>query len=209
MRAAFLLLLLFPAAARAGVLVATVTDQKNNPIEGAVVYVKGKLGKPASTPAEAVMDQVDMQFKPYILPVLVGTRVQFPNKDQVHHNLYSFSKTKSFELPLYKGTEAAPVLFDQPGVVKMGCNIHDWMSGYVVVLENPHYAVTDASGVARFTAPNGAREVAVWSDRLKGPIGPVKTAVVGAETTTKMAFKIDAKPKVRRDVGSNRIPKYE
>jgi hypothetical protein len=64
-----------------------------------------------------------------VLPIAVGTEVRFPNHDQIHHHVYSFSRVKSFDLPLWKGEEAPPVLFDAPGVVKVGCNIHDWMMG--------------------------------------------------------------------------------
>jgi hypothetical protein len=92
------------------------------------------------------MDQVDKTFVPGVLPVLVGTQVLFPNRDNIRHHVYSFSRARSFELPLYKGEDAPPVLFDKPGVVKIGCNIHDWMSAIIVVLPNSHFAMTDAAG---------------------------------------------------------------
>lgn len=111
----------------------------------------------------AIMDQVNKTFVPGLLPVVVGTEVHFPNHDQINHHVYSFSRVKSFELPLYKGEEASPVVFDKAGVVKVGCNIHDWMSGVILVLPTPYYAVTDEGG--RFTLqdlPTGAYTLACW-----------------------------------------------
>ena len=94
----------------------------------------------------AEMNQINKTFVPAVLPIQAGTRVHFPNRDQIHHHVYSFSRTKSFELPLYRGEDARPVLFDKPGVVKLGCNIHDWMSAIILVLPTPWFAMTDADG---------------------------------------------------------------
>ncbi len=94
----------------------------------------------------ATLDQVDKTFVPGLLPIVVGTKVRFPNHDQIQHHVYSFSRTKTFELPLYKGEDAAPVLFDKVGVVKVGCNIHDWMSAIILVLPTPWFARTGADG---------------------------------------------------------------
>lgn len=73
--------------------------------------------------------------------------VSFPNKDNVRHHVYSFSPARSFELPLYKGTPAEPVLFDKPGIVRIGCNIHDWLIGYIDVAEPPYVGKTGKHGV--------------------------------------------------------------
>src|SRR3954447_11570174 len=86
-------------------------------IAQAIVFVQA-LPPGASPPSAqqlAVMDQINKTFVPAVLPVVVGTEVHFPNHDQIHHHVYSFSRTKSFELPLYKGEEAPPVLFDKVG----------------------------------------------------------------------------------------------
>jgi hypothetical protein len=117
------------------------------------------------------MDQINKTFVPGVLPVVVGTRVHFPNRDQIHHHVYSFSRTKTFELPLYKGEDAPPVLFDKVGVVKVGCNIHDWMSAIILVLPNAHYTVTDAAG--RFTLsglPAGSHALAAWHAQHRGKL---------------------------------------
>ena len=112
------------------------------------------------------MNQVGRTFVPHVLPVAVGTRVHFPNYDQIHHHVYSFSRTKTFELPLYRGEEAPPVLFDKPGVVKLGCNIHDWMAGIVLVLPYRHFAMTDAEG--RYSTATCRPATIRWSPGTNG-----------------------------------------
>jgi len=103
-----------------------------------------------------------------VLAIEVGTSVNFPNRDNIRHHVYSFSSPKKFELPLYIGTPAAPVVFDSPGVVVLGCNIHDWMVAYVYVLPTPHFARTGADGRARIEdVPAGAHEIRVWHPRLR------------------------------------------
>jgi plastocyanin len=98
--------------------------------------------------AEQEISQENKQFVPAVRVVTVGTLVRFPNRDSVRHHVYSFSPTKKFEIKLYAGTPAAPVLFDQPGVAVLGCNIHDQMVGWVVVLDTPYFAQTNAQGQA-------------------------------------------------------------
>jgi len=134
-------------------------------IAQAVVFVQAPPAGARSTAGapSAEMDQIDKTFVPGVLPVVVGTTVHFPNHDQILHHVYSFSRTKSFELPLYKGRDAPPVLFDKVGVVKVGCNIHDWMSGIILVLPTRHFSVTDDTG--RFVLrdlPAGSYELAAW-----------------------------------------------
>src|SRR5207244_3930054 len=101
--------------------------------------------------------------------VLVGSPVSFPNRDDVRHHVYSFSPAKRFDLPLYVGTPAKPVVFDTPGVVIIGCNIHDWMVGYIYVSESPYFATTDADGRADLTGlPPGRYTARVWHPQLAG-----------------------------------------
>lgn len=190
-------LLALASAAAAGELRVTTVDAAGKPVAGAVVWAHGLPVSPA--PGDAVMDQVGMEFTPHVLAVRVGARVTFPNKDQVHHHLYSFSKAKRFELPLYKGKGADPVLFDEPGVVKLGCNIHDWMFGYLVVVPNAHFAVTGADGQAVLTLPEGTKEVAVWSERVKGAEPAVHPVAGGALAVT---LKAGSSPKPRPRAGS-------
>jgi hypothetical protein len=98
----------------------------------------------------------------------VGSRVRFPNHDSVRHQVYSFSAAKKFELPLYSGGAAPTVAFDTPGVVALGCNIHDWMVGYVYVSETPYFAKTDKDGTALLKdLPAGDYNVRVWQPSMR------------------------------------------
>lgn len=92
------------------------------------------------------MDQVDIQFAPYVLIIEEGQQVAFPNRDDVRHHVYSFSKTKPFEIKLYKNTPSDPVTFSSAGVVELGCNIHDQMIGYIYVTEQANTFLSDNKG---------------------------------------------------------------
>jgi len=113
-------------------IAATVSDAHGKPVVDAVVVAvpsDGNLRLPARAPQD-VVDQVDKEFVPKVQAILVGTAVTFPNRDSVRHQVYSFSPARRFELPLYTGVPQA-VTFDKPGIVILGCNIHDWMVGYI------------------------------------------------------------------------------
>jgi plastocyanin len=160
-------LVLTPPPAAAATMTGRVVGADGQGIAGAVVFIQalpaGVQHPPQTQPA--VMDQVRKTFVPAVLPVVVGSAVHFPNNDQIHHHVYSFSRTKSFELPLYKGEEAPPVLFDKAGVVKIGCNIHDWMAAVLLVVPTPFYAVTnDAGEFALSGLPEGTVPVAAWHE---------------------------------------------
>ena len=177
------ILLALSLTAGAGDIAATVREPSGKPVADAVVFVYEVAGATFTAPAApAVMDQIDREFVPHVLPVLAGTRVRFPNKDNVHHQIYSFSKAKTFELPLYKDREPQAILMDVSGVVSLGCNIHDWMRGYVLVLDNPYFAKTGADGGAVLTGvPEGTYRVAVWSERMKEPVEEtIQKVTVGA-----------------------------
>jgi len=122
---------------------------------------------PKHAPAEAVMDQRDHAFVPHVLIIETGTLVHFPNNDSVSHHVYSFSPTRPFELPLYRGTFHAPLPFDTPGLVALGCNIHDDMLGYILVVDTPYFGKTDVHGVVLLDdLPEGTYSVDVWTPRL-------------------------------------------
>jgi hypothetical protein len=125
----------------------------------------------------------------------VGSSVLFPNRDTVRHHVYSFSPAKTFELKLYTGTPANPVLFDKPGVVILGCNIHDHMIAWVLVVETPYYGKTNAEGMLALpgVAP-GSYRLRTWHSAL--PVGAVPQdqalAVSAADTTVNVALKVAA-----------------
>lgn len=137
-----------------------VTDADGLPLANAVLLVEGV---PPRAEDSYVMDQIDRQFVPHTLVVPVGAQVDFPNSDDVRHHVYSFSEAKPFELRLFKGEEAPPVTFERPGVVVLGCNIHDAMVGYILVTEHPRFAVSDAAGqVVLPDLPEGKWPVSWW-----------------------------------------------
>jgi plastocyanin len=154
-------------AAHAVELTVTVDDGKK-PLADAVVSLQSSGAATPAKPASAIMDQRKMMFAPSVLPITVGTMVRFPNSDNIRHQVYSFSPAKRFELPLYAGVQAAPILFDKVGVVTLGCNIHDWMVGYIVVLDTPYFAKSGSDGVVHLDVPAGAYTMRVWQPQMAG-----------------------------------------
>jgi plastocyanin len=126
--------------------------------------VGGKAKYPS--PKRRVMEQRGREFAPHVLVVPVGSTVVFPNFDGVFHNVFSRSQAKPFDLGLYRGGQAREIVFEKEGVVQIGCNLHDNMSGYVVVVSTPNYSVTDAAGNFRFRSLQpGKYRLRVWSER--------------------------------------------
>jgi plastocyanin len=162
-----------------------VVDAEGKPVTDAVVFVQEPVASVPSGARTAVMDQFNKTFIPSVLPIVAGTQVKFPNRDQIRHHVYSFSRTKRFELPLYKGEEASPVTFDKPGVVQIGCNIHDWMSAVILVLPSPYYAVTDETGAFQLPElPDGDYSLAAWHERSRMKTEETTQHVkLGAENT--------------------------
>lgn len=162
-----------------GVTAATVdvqvNDETGRPLPNAVVFLESREAKQAYRPLQNVsIAQVAKQFDPIVTVVPVGTSVQFPNRDKVRHHVYSFSPAKTFELKLYAGTEANPVVFDKPGVAVLGCNIHDNMAAWVVVVETPYFARSaDAGLVSLNNVPAGNYRLRVWHPEL--PVGAPAT----------------------------------
>ena len=153
----------FATAAQAGNLDTTAADPGGSPVPDAVVSLHGGKTAKIAEGGQAIMDQHSRQFDPHVLVVRPHTNVRFPNSDDIHHEVYSFSKAKSFELPLYHGSSAPPVMFDTPGLVVLGCNIHDNMLGYIYVVDSPWFAKTDEKGRATLTGvPAGRYTVRLW-----------------------------------------------
>ena len=164
-----------------------VFDGAGKPLSDAVAFLESRETRSASRPLQgAEMAQVGKQFDPKVLVIPVGTSVQFPNRDSVRHHVYSFSPAKPFELKLYTGTAANPVVFDKPGVAVLGCNIHDNMTAWVVVVDTPYFGRSAAPGkVVLANVPAGSYSLRVWHPGL----APGATAlelpltVTGADAT--------------------------
>lgn len=181
--AALCALLWLTGAASAASLRVQVLDSAGKPLEGAVVSLVSDAARRAVRPLpEQEIAQENKQFVPAVRVVTVGTLVRFPNRDSVRHHVYSFSPAKKFEIKLYAGTPAAPVRFDQPGVAVLGCNIHDQMVGWVVVLDTPYFAQTDAQGQALLEGmPAGAHQLRAWHARLPVDVTPPQQAIALTE----------------------------
>lgn len=146
----------------AAALQAELVDAAGEPLGDAVITLRGPVDS-AHTSLPVQMDQRNQQFQPHVLAVRTGTSVSFPNSDDIRHQVYSFSPAKRFELRLYQGTPSEPVLFDKPGLVVLGCNIHDWMLGYIYVTDDPWFAVSDDDGRAVIAdLPVGRYVVTLW-----------------------------------------------
>lgn len=152
----------------AGTVSVLVQDDAGQPLADAVVQLLSPAAaKAARSGQTAAIAQRDKAFQPGVTVIQTGTSVDFPNQDTVRHHVYSFSPAKRFELKLYSGTPATPVLFDKPGLVVLGCNIHDQMVAWVHVVDTPYHGKTDAQG--RLTLPDvpkGGYRLQAWHQRL-------------------------------------------
>lgn len=180
----------------AGNLRVVVQDAKQHGIaEVVVIATAAAPATPAPAPvgaALATMDQRDLAFVPEVLVVRTGTAISFPNHDVVKHQVYSFSPAKTFQLPLYVGKAHPPILFDKPGIVTIGCNIHDSMLGFIYVTDSPWFARTDSAGVAQLAElPAGSYDIVLWHPRQTDSPAKLRgTAQVEASGTAALQFVI-------------------
>src|SRR6185369_918193 len=130
----------------------------------AVVYLDGALPRPASLPIKEIT-QKDLTFIPALLPIRVGTKVEFPNLDDTYHNIFSYSPAKRFDLGRYR-PEERPIpseVFDKPGLVTLRCDIHEHMRGLILVLDTPHFVISDTDGRFRLSnLPPGRFTLKAW-----------------------------------------------
>ncbi len=132
---------------------------------GVIVYLEFEEPVPdlASTPASEEMRQVNKEFDPQVLPVVVGSTVDFPNDDDIYHNVFSISRAARFDLGLYKQGESKSIRFDKPGVIRVYCGIHTHMVGYILVLRQPWFTHPEANGTFRMDGlPEGQVTVYAW-----------------------------------------------
>jgi plastocyanin len=135
---------------------------------GALVFIESLPGRSFPPTSDAVMDQLNLTFVPHVLAVVVGTRVTFPNSDEVRHNVFSPSPVKRFNLGTYPKGVAKYVVFDKPGVVELLCNVHAEMGAYVVVTETPYSALVAKDGAYVLKGvPTGTYVVRAWREELK------------------------------------------
>lgn len=177
-----------PVAAHAAPVVIDVRGFDGKPLPGAVVTIETPKAPGVTVRGPYMIEQRDIAFQPHVLIVPVGATVGFPNRDRVRHHVYSFSKARKFDLKLYGQEESRTVLFDRPGVVPLGCNIHDSMSGFVFVTATPFAELTDQAGHVSITGvPPGTATVRVWHPSIRAPGStasqPIDVAATGFATT--------------------------
>jgi len=193
---ALLCALLVPAPLHAATVDITVHNANGKPIAGAVIMIDTprKSSAPIHFTWGTEIAQHNILFDPHVLIVPVGSTVTFPNRDKVRHHVYSFSKVISFNLKLY-GREAVPsVLFDKTGIVALGCNIHDAMSGFIVVVDTPYAVQTDASGhVQILGVPAGDATIRLWHPSVRAPGNMLEQAITIAPTGFAMAYSVRGK----------------
>ncbi len=154
---------------QAGNLEVVLEDQKGKPLKDAVIeIISPAIPIPADWDYQGLMDQRDKEFINNVVTIVAGSYVTFPNSDDIQHHVYSFSDNNTFELPLYSDTNADPVLFEKPGVTVVGCNIHDWMLGYIYVGESHLMALSNDEGVAVIkNLPAGNYRFKLWHERAR------------------------------------------
>lgn len=159
---------LLAGAAQAATVEVSLVGSDGKPLVDAVAFLESKEARAAAKPSTGVeIEQAAKQFTRRVSVVTVGTEVSFPNRDKVRHHVYSFSPTKTFELKLYAGTPANPVLFDKAGIAVLGCNIHDNMVAWVVVVETPHHGQSAAAGKVKLdNVPPGSYRLRTWHPAL-------------------------------------------
>jgi plastocyanin len=157
-------------------------QRDGKPLVGAVITAEAEAPvQPPAPPVKAIMDQLNLAFVPDVLVLPVHSTVQFPNSDPISHQVYSFSSARKFQLPLYRGKPYPPVSFEEPGIVTLGCNIHDNMLAYIVVTAAPFFGRTDAKG--EWSAANiasGRYRLRVWHPSLSEPQEVARDVEVGA-----------------------------
>lgn len=190
---------LWAAGCGAAEVAVCVTSPEGRPVEDSAVLVDGG-GPPPRSPTRTVsVEQIDRDFVPYLTIIPQGAEIEFPNRDPLKHHVYSFSAAKPFEIKLYAGKPASPILFDKSGDVAIGCNIHDWMEAYILVVETAFFAKTDADGCARVgDLPPGPYRVRLWHPRQKRTAGERAVILESAGSAANLAMTLEAAPRQRR-----------
>lgn len=172
-----------------------VIDADGEPVVEAVITAEGvQKSKISLAKSPYKMDQKNREFKSHILAIRAGESVLFPNSDNIQHHIYSFSPINPFEMPLYKGVPANPILFSKKGVAVLGCNIHDWMVGYVYVTDTPYFTQTDEKGHWSLNLPADDYTLTLWHPNLDAPNNSLSQKIsLKVENTAPLEQKITLK----------------
>jgi plastocyanin len=190
-------------------LEASVLDDAGHGVAGIVLIAEPQFELATakhSAPRTVIMDQQHKQFVPNILVIQTGTAVDFPNSDQIEHQVYSFSPTKPFQLSLYAGHKYPPIVFDKAGLVVVGCNIHDQMIGYLYVTDSPYFGRSDGAGHWQLhDVPPGSYRIIAWHPRMQESVGPLlqQSISVADGTPAAAVFKLSKPLRPSREHGGD------
>jgi plastocyanin len=187
---------LYGGPGHAATLRVRVETTRGAPLADSVVYLTPAVSVARSVLPPAKIDQVHKTFVPRASVVQVGTAISFPNSDNIRHSIYSFSAPKIFTLKLYSGTPSSPVVFDKTGVVVLGCNIHDQMVAWVLVIDTPYVIHSDADGYAILSnLPAGDYVLRAWHEPLaEEAAGEALHLDASAMATQTIRLDVDAQP---------------
>lgn len=174
-----------------------VVDASGRPVRDAVVtlYPAGGAARQAHPGGRFVIAQHNLQFQPFITIIPVGADVSFPNLDPTKHHVYSFSPAKRFELKLFAKDQSRIVHFDRPGVVALGCNIHDQMSAFIMVTDSAWTARTNGQGMVTFAdAPNAPGRLAVWHPYLRAIGGELQQTISPSQRSANFQIRLRPPP---------------
>ena len=187
--------ILFSIPLQAGNLTIRITNEKQEPLSEAVVYLESD--QPVSPPAEEhiEIEQKQKMFNPFVTIMPRGTTAMFPNRDGIGHHVYSFSPVKNFQLPLSEHETTDTITFDKPGVVTVGCNIHDWMVAYIYIVDTPWYAKSDAQGLAVIdNVPEGDYKIHVAHPGMKATTAQTRQISIVPGADNRLEFALEIKP---------------
>ncbi len=198
-RCFILLCLCLGMQARAEVFVVEVKSVDGAAVKDAAVFLVPETPSSAkTTPRTTAIEQRDREFVPWVSVVQTGTSISFPNRDPILHHVYSFSLAKPFEIKLYSGDSPQSVLFDKPGVVTLGCNIHDWMISYIVIVDTPYFGKTGDQGRVTLRAvPAGRYQLRIWHPLQVADV-PVQTVDITNVGEMRSIVSLELKPRKAR-----------
>jgi plastocyanin len=189
--------LVLAAPLGAAPLTVRVADAGGRPVADAVVtlYPAGSAARVPRPGGHFVVSQRNMQFHPFLTIVPVGADVSFPNFDNTKHHVYSFSPAKKFELKLFARDQSRTIHFDKPGVVALGCNIHDQMTAFIVVTDSAWVARTNRQGVAAFAnAPDSPGRITLWHPYLRSPGATIQQALTPGQRIVSFSVRLRPPP---------------
>jgi len=178
-------------AALAGMVTVNVATRSGAAAADAVIVLDPLDATPPMHREAAIIDQINKRFAPRVSVVRTGTTITFPNSDRIRHQVYSFSPAKTFSLKLYAGSPNTPVIFDHPGLVVLGCNIHDSMLAFVAVVDSPYFAKTTDAGTVSLNLPAGRYRLLAWHPNAVTAVPPREITVAAAPLNIPVSIDVD------------------